>query len=84
VAWRRRALPHDLLGFVDLEPRLLQVLYHPRGELLARIIGNVILEKPAQKIAASGNREIYRECQLVAEVAMVHPPDVPISFSSPM
>jgi hypothetical protein len=43
------------------------VLYHPRGELLARIIGNVILEKPAQKIAAHGNREADGECELVAK-----------------
>ena len=28
----RRALPHDLLGFVDLKARQLQVLHHPRGE----------------------------------------------------
>jgi hypothetical protein len=68
-AWR--ALPHDLLGFVDLEPRLLQVLYHPRGELLARIIGNVLLEKPAQKIPAAGDGEADREREL-GERGLIH------------
>jgi hypothetical protein len=39
VAPGRRALSHDLRGFVDLEPRLLQVLDHPTGEDLARALG---------------------------------------------
>jgi hypothetical protein len=35
VAARRRPLPHNLLGFVDLETGLLRMLHHPRGYLLA-------------------------------------------------
>ena len=38
----RWALPHDLLGFVDVEARLLQVLYDPLGELPAGIVAHVI------------------------------------------
>jgi hypothetical protein len=65
VAPGRRALPHDLLGFVDLEPRLLQLLHDAIGELLARLVGHVILrswrsrsqlrvtEKPIEKVRQS-------------------------------
>jgi hypothetical protein len=49
----RRALPHNLLGFVDLETGLLQVRDHPRGELLARIVRRVLLEDPAQQLPAA-------------------------------
>ena len=35
VVRARRALPHNLLGFVDLETRLIEMLDHPLGELLA-------------------------------------------------
>jgi hypothetical protein len=38
VAARRRALPHNLLGFVDLETGLLEVLHDPLGERLAGIV----------------------------------------------
>jgi hypothetical protein len=46
----RRALPHNLLGLVDLEPRLLQMLDHPCGKHLARIVRCVFLEDPAQQL----------------------------------
>jgi hypothetical protein len=35
----RRALPHELIAFVDLEPRLLHCFHGPIGERLRRIIG---------------------------------------------
>jgi hypothetical protein len=66
VTGRRRALPHDLIGLVDLEARQLQVINHPLGELLAGIIGHVLLEEPAQKIAAAGDRKADREGELIA------------------
>jgi hypothetical protein len=53
VAARRRALPHNLFGFVDLETGLLQVRDHPRGELLAGIVRRVLLEDPAQQLPAA-------------------------------
>jgi hypothetical protein len=63
----RGRLSHDLLGFLDFETRQLQVLHHPRGELLARIIGYVLVEEPAQEIAATSDRKADREGELVAE-----------------
>jgi hypothetical protein len=69
---RRRALPHSLLGFIDLKTRLLQVLYHPVGELLAGIIRDVFLQEPAQQIAAATDREADGEGKLVAEGAVIH------------
>ena len=72
VARRRRALPHNLLAFVDLETGQLQVLDHPLGELLARVIGHVFLEQPAQEIAATADSEADREGELVAEGAVIH------------
>jgi hypothetical protein len=41
-AWR--ALPHNLLGFVDFEARPLQVLHDPLGEHLAGIVRRVFLD----------------------------------------
>ena len=41
----RRALPHDLIAFVDLETRLFQVLHHPLGKLLARIVRRVFRQE---------------------------------------
>jgi hypothetical protein len=38
VVRARRALPHNLLGFVDLETRLLEMLDHPGSQLLAGIV----------------------------------------------
>jgi hypothetical protein len=35
--------------FVDLEPRLLQVLYYPLGEQLAYIVGRVLIEQTAHQ-----------------------------------
>jgi hypothetical protein len=45
----RRALPHNLFAFVNLETRQLQVLYHPLGEDLPGIARRVLLEQPAQQ-----------------------------------
>jgi hypothetical protein len=72
VALRRRTLLHNLLALIDLETRLLQVLDHPLGELLARIIGHVVLQDSAQEIAATGDREAARERELIAEGAVIH------------
>jgi hypothetical protein len=46
----RRSLPHNLIGFVDLETRQLQVLDDSVGEHLPGIVGHVLLEQPAQEI----------------------------------
>ena len=72
VVRARRTLPHNLLGFVDFEARLLQVLYDPLGNLLAGIVRRVLLEQTPQQSAAAGDREADRECELVAEGAMIH------------
>jgi hypothetical protein len=37
----RRALRHNLRVFVDLETRLLEMIDHPRGELLAGVVRRV-------------------------------------------
>jgi hypothetical protein len=66
------APPHNLLGFVDLETRLLQVLHHLLGELLARVVGDVLPQEPAQEIAAAADGEADRERKLVAEGAVIH------------
>jgi hypothetical protein len=50
VAGRRRTLPHNLLTFVDLETRQLQVLHDPLGEHLAGIVRSVLLEETAQRM----------------------------------
>jgi hypothetical protein len=67
VVRARRAFPHNLLGFVDLETRLLEVLDHPLGEHLTGIVRRVLLEDPAQQGTAARNREANRERELVAE-----------------
>ena len=67
-----RALPEHLLGFVDLETRLLEVLDHPVGEHLTGIVRRVFRQEPPQQIAATGDREADRECELVAKGAVIH------------
>jgi hypothetical protein len=52
VPARRRTLPHDLIGLVDLETREFQVLDHPLGEHLAGFVGGVLLQDAAQQVAA--------------------------------
>jgi hypothetical protein len=72
VGARRRALPHDLIGFVDLETRPLQVLDHPLREHPARIIDHVLLEEPTQQVTAAADRIADREGELGPEGAAVH------------
>jgi hypothetical protein len=67
VVRARRALPHDLLGFVDLETRLLEVLYHPLGERLAGIVWGVFRQEPTQQGTTARDREADRESELIAE-----------------
>ena len=54
-------------GFIDLVAGQLEVLYYPLGELLAGIISHVLLEQPAQEIAAPSDREADRGGELGAE-----------------
>ena len=68
----RRALSHDLLGFIDLEAGLLEVLDYPLGELPARIVGHVLLEQAAQQGTAARDGKADREYELVAKGAVVH------------
>jgi hypothetical protein len=42
------------------------------GELLARIVGHVVLQEPAQQVAATSDREADREGKLVAKQAVIH------------
>ena len=72
MAARRRALPHDLIGFVDLEARELEMIDDPLGEHLPGIVGRVLLEEPAQEIAAPRDRKADREAELGAEGAVIH------------
>ena len=67
MAARRRALPHDLVGFVDLKTRQFQMRNDPLGQHLPRIVRRVLLEQPAQEIAAPCDRKAYRE-GLIARV----------------
>jgi hypothetical protein len=69
---RRRSPRHDLIGLVDLEAREFQVLDDPFGERLARVVGDVLLEEAAQKVAAAGDGEADREHELCAEGAAIH------------
>jgi hypothetical protein len=64
--------PQHLARFVDLEPRLLQMLDHPRGYPLAGIVWRMLLEDPAQQIAATANGKADREGELVAKRAVIH------------
>jgi hypothetical protein len=72
VVRARRPLPHDLIAFVDLEARLLQVLHDPLGEHLPGIVWRMLYEQPTQEIAASADREADREQELITEGAVVH------------
>ena len=72
MAGRRRALSHDLIVFVDLKTRQLQVLYDPLGKHLPGIVRRVLLEEPAQEIPAPGDRKADREGELRAEGAVIH------------
>ena len=44
--------------------RQLQVLHDPFGELLARVVGHVILEEPTQETAAASDGKADREAEL--------------------
>jgi hypothetical protein len=68
----RRALPEHLVLFVDLETCLLEMLDHSRGELLASIVRRVLRQEPAQQGTAARYRKADRECELVAERAVIH------------
>jgi hypothetical protein len=70
----RRPLPHNLIGFVDLEPRKFQVLDDSLGEHLARVVGGVLLENATQEVAAAADRKANRERELVAERVVIHRP----------
>jgi hypothetical protein len=72
----RWALSDDLLSFVDLEPRLLQVLYDPLGELPAGIVAHVIfpIRRSRSRLRARGKADA--EGELVAEAAVIHGGDV--------
>jgi hypothetical protein len=48
------------------------VLDDPLGELLARVVGDVLSEKSAQEVATTGDREADREGELSAEGMAVH------------
>jgi hypothetical protein len=48
------------------------VLYDAFGKMAAGIVGRVLLEDPAQQIAAAGDREADREHELVAEGSVIH------------
>jgi hypothetical protein len=72
VAGRRGSLPHDLLGFVDLEARPLQVLHYPLCEYLTSIVRRVLLQQSAQQIAATGDGKADRKQELIAEAAVIH------------
>jgi hypothetical protein len=74
----RRALPHNLLGFVDLETRLLEMLNHAGGELPAGIVRRVLRQEPAQQRTTARDREADRECQLVTKGAVI-PPSAPLT-----
>jgi hypothetical protein len=63
----RRALPHNLLVFVDLEAGQLQVRDHPLCELLTRSVGDVLFQHPPQQVALLADRKADREKQQVAE-----------------
>jgi hypothetical protein len=76
VASGRRTLPCNLLGFVDFETRLLEVLDHPGGELLAGIVRRVLGQDPAQQLPAARDREADREGELIAEGAVIHQGDL--------
>jgi hypothetical protein len=73
----RRALPEHLALFVDLlKPDLLKVLHDPLGEHLAGIVRGVLGQEPAQQGTAARDRKADRECQLVAEGAVIHQGDL--------
>jgi hypothetical protein len=46
---RRRFLPHDLIGLVELKPEELQVFDDPLGEHLAGVVGGVLLQNATQR-----------------------------------
>jgi len=76
VVRARRALPHNLLGLVDLEARLLQVLYDPLGEHLAGIVRCVFRQEPSHQATTARDREADRKSELIAKGAVIHVGDV--------
>jgi hypothetical protein len=67
----RRLPPERLAVFVDLETGLLEVPHDTLGELLAGIVRRVLLQHPAQQIAAPRDCEADRERERLAEAAVV-------------
>jgi hypothetical protein len=63
----RRALPERLTILVQLEPRLLEVLDDPLGKLVPSVIGRMLLQKPVQQAAATGQREADRKDEVITE-----------------
>jgi hypothetical protein len=72
----RRSLPEHLVLFVDLEPRLLQVLYDPLGEHLAGIVRRVFRQEPSHQATTTRDREADRKSELIAKGAVIHVGDV--------
>jgi hypothetical protein len=72
VQRRPRLLSKRLASLVDFEPRCLEVLDHALGDLTASIVGRVLCQEPPQKTPASAQGKADRECELVAERAVIH------------
>jgi hypothetical protein len=61
-----------LVGFVDLEPRELEMGNDPLGQHLPGIVRRVFLKEPSQEIAVPCDRKADREGELSAERAVIH------------
>jgi len=48
------------------------VIDHLLGEQLARIVGDMLLQQPAQQAAAAGDRETDRREELIAERSVIY------------
>jgi hypothetical protein len=64
AAVARSALRHDLLLLIDSEARQLEVLDHPLGEHVARIVAHMLLEKPPQQIPLPTDRKAIAKASM--------------------
>jgi hypothetical protein len=69
---RRWALAQCPRLFVQLEPRSLELLDHPLGELAPGIIWGVFSKEPAEQVTAPRQGEADREHELSAEGVVIH------------
>ena len=68
----RRTLPDDLGLFVDLKAAELEVLDHTSGELVAGVIGHMLLRQSPQQVTVLPDGETDGEDEQVTKRVVIH------------